>query len=351
MSTTATTSQPQKATPAYASQDALGKKLIYHNKQSLSYIIRSGLAGGVAGCVAKTVIAPLDRVKILFQTNSPLFQKYAGTWMGVFQASKEIYTNNGARGLFQGHSATLMRIFPYAAIKFVAYEQIRHILMPTQHETAFRHLLSGSLAGVTSVLCTYPLELIRVRLAFEVRYDSRLSYVSLCKQIYHESASHSRMIHFPIMNFYRGLNPTIMGMIPYAGVSFWTHYLLTELCRTTLTDITTKPSLAIGKLDSRGQERRPPLKTWAELTVGGLAGAISQTVSYPLEVIRRRMQVYGALDPTKFIGMWQTIRTIWSTNGFKGFFVGLSIGYLKVTPMVAVSFTVYNRMKLFLNID
>ena len=142
-----------------------------------------------------------------------------------------------------------------------------------------------------------------------------------------------------------------MGMIPYAGVSFWTHYLLTELCRTKLADITTKPSLAEGKLDSRGQEIKAPLKTWAELAVGGLAGAISQTVSYPLEVTRRRMQVYGALDPTKFVGVWQTIRTIWETNGFKGFFVGLSIGYLKVTPMVAISFTVYHRMKLLLNID
>jgi solute carrier family 25 (mitochondrial carrier protein), member 16 len=47
--------------------------------------------------------------------------------MGVFKASKEIYSSNGIRGLFQGHSATLMRILPYAAIKFVAYEQIRHV--------------------------------------------------------------------------------------------------------------------------------------------------------------------------------------------------------------------------------
>ncbi|CAG8532041.1 13553_t:CDS:2 [Acaulospora colombiana] len=116
-------------------------------------------------------------------------------------------------------------------------------------------------------------------------------------------------------------------------------------------DTITKPSLVAGKLDSRGQERRAPLKTWAELSVGGIAGAVSQTVAYPFEVIRRRMQVYGAFDPSKFVGIWQTTKTIWNTSGFRGFFVGLSIGYLKVTPMVAVSFTVYNRMKLLMNID
>lgn len=30
-------------------------------------------------------------------------------------------------GLYQGHSVTLLRIFPYAAIKFVAYEQYRAV--------------------------------------------------------------------------------------------------------------------------------------------------------------------------------------------------------------------------------
>ena len=47
-------------------------------KQSSSYVLRSLLAGGIAGCAAKTVIAPLDRVKILFQTSTPRFEKYTG---------------------------------------------------------------------------------------------------------------------------------------------------------------------------------------------------------------------------------------------------------------------------------
>lgn len=108
---------------------------------------------------AKTVIAPMDRVKILFQARNPIFEKYAGmyacmhfwldlchmkstnvelklyrctagTWTGVFKAGRDIVKHNGVAGLFQGHSVTLLRIFPYAAIKFVAYEQFKTVSLP-----------------------------------------------------------------------------------------------------------------------------------------------------------------------------------------------------------------------------
>jgi solute carrier family 25 protein 16 len=59
-----------------------------------------------------------------------------------------IYTSDGIFGLFQGHSATLLRIFPYAAIKFMAYEQYKLILMPfKQQETTLRRTVAGSMAG------------------------------------------------------------------------------------------------------------------------------------------------------------------------------------------------------------
>jgi len=355
------------------------------DKQSLDYVIRSGIAGGIAGSAAKTLIAPLDRVKILFQTSNPEFKQYSGSLNGLFKAVKKIYVNDGVWGLYQGHSATLLRIFPYAAIKFVAYEQIRTILIPNDnYETGGRRLLAGSMAGVTSVFCTYPLDLIRVRLAFQTNHDikTRGRLVSLIKTIYHEKPllleandlrnepmltrflirrtqkglQNSQLIQ-AVSNFYRGFAPSILGMIPYAGVSFYTHDLIHDIFRsqrlgkyTVNHALQTKNSSKTTTSTNSSHDHRPPLKTWAQLIAGGTAGVFSQTALYPFEVIRRRMQVGGVVNKGQFFGVVKTSQMILKELGFKGFYVGLSIGFIKVIPMFSCSFFVYERVKSYLGI-
>lgn len=280
---------------------------------------------------AKTLIAPLDRVKILFQASSPQFAKYSGSWLGAANALRDITRTEGVTGLFRGHSATLLRIFPYAAIKFVAYEQVRAVLIRTnEQETPLRRLLSGSLAGVTSVFFTYPLEVIRVRLAFETRASHHSTLRSICAQLYREP---TRSAAQGLSNFYRGFSPTVLGMLPYAGISFLTHDMAGDFLRSPLVASRTTTQ----GVDEAGRHggRRPTLKAWAELVSGGFAGMVAQTVSYPLEVVRRRMQVSGAVGSGRGVGIGETAVEIWRRAGVRGYFVGLSIGYVKVVPMVA----------------
>ena len=309
-------------------------------------------------------------MKILFQASSPQFAKYSGSVSGLLSAMRQINQQDGLRGLFRGHSATLLRIFPYAGIRFLAYEQFRAVIISNpEQETPLRRLLSGSLAGVTSVFFTYPLEIIRVRLAFETRQDhSRASLSRICNQIYHEHppkasvidtgpsttgplkevAAHTLEKVVPssgLANFYRGFSPTLVGMLPYAGMSFLTHDTVGDWLRApSLAPYTTLPQVG------SDSPSRPRLNNPAQLTAGAIAGLVSQSVSYPLEVIRRRMQVGGVVGSGKMLGMRETASTIWAERGFGGFFVGLGIGYVKVMPMVAVSFWVYERGKGWLGI-
>lgn len=331
---------------------------------------------------AKTVVGPLDRVKILFQASNPQFAKYAGSWNGVFVAMRDINHSEGLRGLYRGHSATLLRIFPYAGIKFLAYEQIRAVLIHNKNqETPVRRFMSGSLAGITSVFFTYPLEVVRVRLAFETKRDSRSSLSRICQQIYHEQppqpqslAGHNTHPHNPVaaeaatlihraapksglVNFYRGFSPTMLGMLPYAGVSFLTHDTIGDLFRhptlapyTVIRSTSLAPAPPDGASDGTRAYQRSQLTAPAELTSGAMAGLVSQTASYPLEVIRRRMQVGGAVGDGHRLSILETARRIFLERGWRGFFVGLSIGYIKVIPLGATSFYVYERAKWYLEI-
>jgi solute carrier family 25 protein 16 len=339
------------------------------DKKSYEYLVKSGIAGGIAGCAAKTVVGPLDRVKILFQTQNPQFAKYTGSWTGFPTAVRDIWLQAGVQGLFKGHSATLLRIFPYAGIKFLAYEQIRaRVIHSKAQETAGRRFVSGSLAGMVSVFFTYPLEVIRVRLAFETRAGETSNLSSIIRKIYSETAAPTS--HNPtnaitatassavekltpqagLSNFFRGFTPTLLGMVPYAGASFLAHDTMSDVMRwPVLAPYTVLPNTSRDETNTTSQ-KPPQLRYWAELSTGGIAGFVSQTVSYPLEVIRRRMQVGGVVGDGHRLGIAEVAKRIYVERGWRGYFVGLTIGYVKVVPMVATSFFVYERGKYYLGI-
>ena len=137
-----------------------------------------------------------------------------------------------------------------------------------------------------------------------------------------------------------------MGMIPYAGTSFlaWGYLrslLLPPLSPTNSTDPLLK--------HPENREKPTPL---LDLTIGALAGSAAQTISYPFEIVRRRMQVGGFTnsDPRAWLGFGETVGKIWRAQGLRGFYVGLTIGYVKVVPMSATSFAVWQWGKRLLGV-
>ncbi|VDQ07338.1 unnamed protein product [Trichobilharzia regenti] len=81
------------------------------------------MAGGLAGCVAKTTIAPLDRAKINFQSTCMRFNVHS-----LVGFLKDTYSKHGFLCLWRGNTATLARIFPYAAIQYSAHEHYKYLL-------------------------------------------------------------------------------------------------------------------------------------------------------------------------------------------------------------------------------
>ncbi|KAJ2705909.1 coenzyme A transporter [Coemansia spiralis] len=316
---------------------------------STEYAVKTMVIGGIAGCTAKTVVAPLDRVKILFQTHNARYARYAGTHFGLFRAGAAIYRDYGIRGLFQGHSMQLARIFPYAAVKFMSYEQLKVGLGRHISDEHVRNFLAGSLCGVISLSVSYPLDMIRVRMAYRTPTAGAPAERArtVVRSIYSEQAH-----RLGVLNFFRGFPVSLIGIIPYGGVSFLTHEYLTSLGRgrfAAYAAVAVGDQRATGRRGRRRKTRE--LKVWAELAAGGVSGMVAQTASYPFELVRRQMQVAGAHSPSERVRAAQVVRRVWDSAGVRGFFVGLTIGYVKIVPMSAVSFYTYERLKALLDLE
>ncbi|GKV03635.1 hypothetical protein SLEP1_g15910 [Rubroshorea leprosula] len=368
-------------------------------RKEVSYIdylpvyVRELIAGGAAGAFAKTAVAPLERVKILLQTRTEGFQS-----LGVYQSLKKVLKHEGVLGFYKGNGVSVLRIVPYAALHFMTYEQYRLWILnnyPAFGSGPVVDLLAGSVAGGTAVLCTYPLDLARTKLAYQAsrfheyfflepgtsimlalevlkvnlwfqgacvskccthsfNYFHCLSSFRLLKEIIVEDARgslscgvksvYSRPMYGGIKDvlttvykeggvraLYRGLGPTLTGILPYAGLKF---YIYEEL-------------------KSHVPEEHQKCIVM-RLSCGALAGLLGQTFTYPLDVVRRQMQV-ESLQPsvqgdTRCRNTMEGLTTIARNQGWKQLFAGLSINYIKIVPSVAIGFTAYDMMKAWLHI-
>ena len=129
--------------------------------------IETFISGGIAGCVAKSLVAPIDRVKILLQVHNTHYAGY-----GIFETFGQVVQKEGFLALYKGNGVQLIRIFPYAALQFSSYETYKSInkkLFRKNADNLLNGLVCGSLAGMTAVTFTYPLDVIRSRLAFQFK--------------------------------------------------------------------------------------------------------------------------------------------------------------------------------------
>jgi len=358
-----TSSQPATSQPEHEAEHAQPslkrKVLVFIDPDVSAYFI----AGGVAGAASRTVVSPLERLKIIQQVqpqNSEL--QYKGVWRSLVRMWRE----EGFKGYMRGNAINCLRIVPYSAVQFTTYEQLKKWF--TQHGSKEldtpKRLASGALAGITSVCSTYPLDLVRSRLSIATAFvhtQSKLPAPSLgatsIKQTltsaYHTSSyttspsSSIRPITISaseltiwgmtlkvmreeggVRGLYRGLVATAMGVAPYVGINFAAY----EALRGVIT---------------------PPGKSSVvrKLACGALAGSISQTLTYPFDVLRRKMQVVGMKSGSmgyKYNGAVDALRVIVRTEGIQGLYRGLWPNLLKVSPSIATSFFTYELVKDFL---
>ncbi|EZA59797.1 hypothetical protein DMN91_008080 [Ooceraea biroi] len=303
--------------------------------KNLEVIVKSLIAGGVAGVCAKTAVAPLDRMKILLQAQHEHYKH-----LNVFSGLMEIVWREGFCALYKGNFVQIIRAVPYAAIQFTAFEQYKKHLGLLREGSHIDGFLAGAAAGATAATITYPLDTIRARLAFQVTSNTLYAGIihATVKMFKEEGGFRA---------FYKGFWPNMLGMIPSAGFTFYTFEKLKYLCM----------KYAPHYLCSKHKTNTGGgfmLTIPAKLLCGGAAGAVAHIFSYPLDVTKRRMQL-AMMNPATHkyaMGMWFTIKMIYVEDGItKGLYRGMSINFLRAVPFMAVGFATFELMKQTLDLD
>lgn len=102
------------------------------------------------------------------------------------------------------------------------------------------------------------------------------------------------------------------------------------------------------KQKARDLTGSPQVSVHARLLCGGLAGAVAQTATYPLDVLRRRLQSSGLLG-FHYSGMLDALARMWREEGLMSFYRGMLPNYLKMIPAISVSFVIYESVQSILH--
>ncbi|KAL1561944.1 Mitochondrial adenine nucleotide transporter adnt1, variant 2 [Salvia divinorum] len=328
-----------------AEEAKLAKAEIKPSKYQVYSICKSLVAGGVAGGVSRTAVAPLERLKILLQVQNPHNIKYSGTVQGL----KYIWRTEGLRGLFKGNGANCARIVPNSAVKFFSYEQaskgILHLYRQQSGNedaelTPLLRLGAGACAGIIAMSATYPMDMVRGRLTTDKSPYQYRGMVHALSTVLREEGFRA---------LYKGWLPSVIGVVPYVGLNFAVYESLKDWL------IKSKP---FGLVEDN------ELGVVTRLACGAAAGTVGQTVAYPLDVIRRRMQMVGwsnaasivtgdgrSKAPLEYSGMVDAFRKTVRHEGFRALYKGLVPNSVKVVPSIAIAFVTYEQVKELLGVE
>ena len=94
-------------------------------------MIAAFIAGGVAGAVSRTIVSPLERLKILFQIQSVGREEYK---MSIWKALVKMGKEEGWRGFLRGNGTNCVRIIPYSAVQFGSYNFYKKVSLNRREE-------------------------------------------------------------------------------------------------------------------------------------------------------------------------------------------------------------------------
>ncbi|MCO5602383.1 hypothetical protein L7F22_056514 [Adiantum nelumboides] len=305
------------------------------------------IAGAVAGGVSRTITAPLDVIKIRFQvqlepTSTRSWNRFSqpSKYTGILQATRDIINEEGIKGLWRGNVPALLMVMPYTAIQFVVLHKLKSFAAGSNRGEDHINLnpaisfISGALAGCAATMGSYPFDFLRTVLASQgepkIYPDLRSAFIGTMQ---------SRGVR----GLYAGLAPTLIEIVPYAGIQFGSYDTFKQL--------------------AKGWNRKWVQGSAEELSrvqlfgCGLAAGITAKVCCHPLDVVKKRFQVgglkrhprYGAIvEEIAQRNVLDTAKKILEVEGIAGLYKGLYPSLVKAAPASAITFVVYEILSEWL---
>uniref|UniRef100_A0A0A0KFI5 Mitochondrial carrier protein n=1 Tax=Cucumis sativus TaxID=3659 RepID=A0A0A0KFI5_CUCSA len=265
-------------------------------------------AGAIAGCVSRTVTSPLDVIKIRFQ------------------------------GFWRGNVPALLMVMPYTAIQFTVLHRLKTYAAGSSKTEAHKQLspslsyISGALAGCAATIGSYPFDLLRTILASQgepkIYPTMRSAFIDIIRTR-------------GFRGMYAGLSPTLVEIVPYAGLQFGTYDTFKRW--TSSWNLRHYPNYGLGNTED-------DLSSFQLFLCGLAAGTCAKLVCHPLDVVKKRFQIeglqrhprYGArVEQHAYRNMFDALRRILKKEGTAGLYKGIIPSTVKAAPAGAVTFVAY----------
>ncbi|MBA0870476.1 hypothetical protein Goshw_012937 [Gossypium schwendimanii] len=303
-------------------------------------------AGAISGGISRTVTSPLDVIKIRFQVQIEPTSSWAllrgdlsgsSKYTGMSQATKDILREEGLPGFWRGNVPALLMVMPYTAIQFAVLHKLKTFASGSSKTvdhlsiSPYLSYISGGLAGCAATVGSYPFDLLRTILASQ---GEPKVYPTMRSALFDIISTRG------FRGLYAGLSPTLVEIVPYAGLQFGTYdtfkrWAMTwNRSRSFNTSSTTDHSLSSFQL----------------FICGLAAGTCAKLVCHPLDVVKKRFQIeglqrhpkYGArVDHRAYKNMFDALQRILQSEGWHGLYKGIVPSTIKAAPAGAVTFVAY----------
>ncbi|XP_055249308.1 solute carrier family 25 member 43 [Moschus berezovskii] len=275
------------------------------------------LCAGLAGALSLSLTAPLELATVLAQVGV-----VRGRARGPWAAGLRVWRAEGPRALWKGNAVACLRLFPCSAVQLAAYRKF--VVLFTDdlgHISQWSSIMAGSLAGMVSTTVTYPTDLIKTRLIVQNMLEpSYRGILHAFSTIYQQEG---------FLALYRGVSLTVLGALPFSAGSLLVY-------------------MNLEKIWNGPRDRFSLLQNFANVC---LAAAVTQTLSFPFDTVKRKMQAQSPYLPhgggvdIHFSGAMDCFRQIVKAQGVLGLWNGLAANLLKIVPYFGVMFGTFEFCK------